>query len=289
MFNLDYDRDNLIGADDFKSAELSTAFYSTPIGDTKAVNNVLQTYEVSSLASYRSKMAEKKKSQSKKEKEQKAESYIDNLFKTQINRDQDVLIWTDGSASPNPGAAGCAALLTYKGEEFEVSNISLGHSTNNLAELAAVQLGLFLVEKHAGRFREQKVKRVVLLSDSKLVVNLLNGIWNPSQETIRKTVEEIKKKIVQTKQTLFGSLSGRVDFVWVPAHSSVAENERVDKLAKQAASASASFSLASSASGSSSSSSSSTVSHVATSSSSSTFIPSSKNSNNQDSCYSEEE
>jgi ribonuclease HI len=133
----------------------------------------------------------------------------------------EVRIYTDGACKGNPGPAGAAALLLHMegGKVKKSKEVSqhLGQSTNNVAEMKAVTLGLRTLKDPAKT-------SVTILTDSKLVEGFLNGTMTP--RTNLETVEEMK--------AAFGRcLAAKV--VWLRGHSSDKFNLRVDKIASQAA------------------------------------------------------
>lgn len=82
-----------------------------------------------------------------------------------------VKIWTDGSAVPNPGKGGWAALLECNGVRKLISgNSGIEQYTNNQAELKAMIVALEALKRPCD---------VVLVSDSQYAVNMGSGNWNP--------------------------------------------------------------------------------------------------------------
>jgi ribonuclease HI len=81
----------------------------------------------------------------------------------------DLVIHCDGASRGNPGPAGAGAWLT-DGDGATVAEIAegLGETTNNVAEYTAAIRGLEEAERLGA-------KRVVLRSDSQLLVNQLTG------------------------------------------------------------------------------------------------------------------
>jgi ribonuclease HI len=132
-----------------------------------------------------------------------------------------VRIYTDGACKGNPGPAGIAAVLLQIKDgavkrSTEVS-MHLGQSTNNVAEMKAVVLGI-------NRLREPEKTDVTILTDSQLVVNFLEERWTP--RTNLETVEEMRAAFKRCK-------SAKVQ--WVRGHDTDRFNRRADKLASQAA------------------------------------------------------
>ena len=79
-----------------------------------------------------------------------------------LNKKQ-VVIYTDGACSGNPGPGGWAAILSYKGKEKEISG-GERETTNNRMELTAVIRALQCLKEPC---------EVELYSDSRYVVDAL--------------------------------------------------------------------------------------------------------------------
>ena len=125
-----------------------------------------------------------------------------------------IVVYTDGACSGNPGPAGIGVLLRYQGREKEISQ-GIGEATNNVAELKAVRAAL-----QAIRNRDLPV---VLYTDSEYVRGLLVKGWKAKKNT--ELVNEIR-----TLARRFPRLSVH----WVEGHAGHEDNERVDRLARQA-------------------------------------------------------
>jgi ribonuclease HI len=125
-----------------------------------------------------------------------------------------IVIYTDGSCLGNPGPAGCGIVLIYGKRRKEVSEY-LGEATNNIAELTAILKALQLVKK--------KNLPIHLYSDSEYAIGVLSSGWKAraNRELIQEIIEKMKE---------FPSLK----LLKVDAHVGIRENERVDKLAKEA-------------------------------------------------------
>lgn len=139
----------------------------------------------------------------------------------------DVIIYTDGACSGNPGPGGWAALLKdpRTGRSLEISGGDPS-TTNNRMELLAVIEGLRKVKTKG------KDRKILVVSDSKYVVTGIQE-WVPSWE--RNGWRTSDKKPVKNKDLweALATLSREADvkFEWVRAHAGHPENERVDALA----------------------------------------------------------
>ncbi|NLF40475.1 ribonuclease HI [bacterium] len=123
-------------------------------------------------------------------------------------------IFTDGACTGNPGPAGCGAVLMYNGRKKEIARF-IGDATNNIAELMAVKIALEAVK--------DRTAPVVVNLDSEYVLGLLTLDWKV----------RANKELVTELRALAAAFPDLV-FRKVPAHASVALNERADHLARMA-------------------------------------------------------
>lgn len=136
---------------------------------------------------------------------------------------KEVMLYTDGACSGNPGPGGYGAILIYKGMEKEVSGGELD-TTNNKMEMMAVVKGLELLKEPCD---------VTVYSDSAYVVNSIEKGWllgwkkNNWIKADKKRVKniEIWERILQLMQI------HTVRFVKVKGHSDNVYNNRCDQLA----------------------------------------------------------
>ncbi|MBE7087246.1 MAG: ribonuclease HI [Clostridiales bacterium] len=134
-----------------------------------------------------------------------------------------VLIYTDGACSGNPGNGGYCAILIYNGIEKVVSGSELD-TTNNRMELLAVIKGLEALKEPCS---------VRLFSDSQYVVDAFNKGWiGEWQSRGWKTAGKSPVKNVDLWQRLLELLSIHlVEFVKVKGHADNPYNNRCDKIA----------------------------------------------------------
>lgn len=96
--------------------------------------------------------------------------------KSKINRYESMRIYFDGGCRPNPGQMDvCIVLDTIQGKPESMSALRIGHGTNNVAEWSAALWA-------AKTAREKGVKNFILMGDSNLVVNQLNGVFKVSDK-----------------------------------------------------------------------------------------------------------
>lgn len=139
---------------------------------------------------------------------------------------QEVIIYTDGACSGNPGPGGWGSILMYQDKKKEISG-GCNNTTNNIMELTAVVEALKLLKYKC---------KVKIYSDSAYVVNAFNQKWiygwlkkgwvNASKEPVK------NKEIWQELYHL--TKEHEVEFVKVKGHSDNEYNNRCDELARKA-------------------------------------------------------
>lgn len=132
-------------------------------------------------------------------------------------------VFTDGSASPNPGPGGWGVAWVEAGELRDERRGHEAHTTNNRMELRALIEAYRLVPEDC---------ETVLWTDSQLCVNTIND-WAPKWERNgwKKKGGDIKNlELVQELLALHRAHpSCRLD--WIAAHSGKRWNEYADSLA----------------------------------------------------------
>lgn len=133
-------------------------------------------------------------------------------------------IFTDGAASPNPGAGGYAAIVVCNGERRELSG-GFRRTTNNRMELTAVIEGLQALDREDFD--------VTVYSDSRYVVDMFTG-GHARRWRANGWMRDAKHAAVNPD--LWGRLLDncdrhRVAFEWVKGHNDHPENSRCDELA----------------------------------------------------------
>lgn len=138
---------------------------------------------------------------------------------------KEVIIYTDGACSGNPGPGGYGAVLLYNGNRKELSG-GAAHTTNNRMEITAVIEGLSALKEPCA---------VNLYSDSRYVVDAVEKGWARrwQQNNWMRNRKE-KAENADLWQTLLALLSEhRVKMIWVKGHNDNPENERCDFLARE--------------------------------------------------------
>ena len=136
---------------------------------------------------------------------------------------KEVIIYTDGACSGNPGPGGWGAVLRYGSAEKEMSG-GKALSTNNEMELTAVVEALSALRERC---------KVKLYSDSSYVVNAINQRWiyNWSRNGWKNSKKETLPNL-ELWQKLYALLQQQdVEFIWVRGHADNEYNERCDRLA----------------------------------------------------------
>lgn len=135
-----------------------------------------------------------------------------------------VTIYTDGACEPNPGPGGWAALLR-SGSQEKVLTGGEAQSTNNRMELRAAIAALQALNRPS---------QVRFFTDSEY---LRRGIteWLPrwrARGWRRKGGALANAELWQALESAIGS--HQIEWHWVRGHAGDPDNERVDRLARQA-------------------------------------------------------
>ncbi len=135
-----------------------------------------------------------------------------------------VMIYTDGACTGNPGPGGWGAILSAKGREKELSG-GEADTTNNRMELRAALEALRALTEPC---------QVTLYTDSEY---LKKGIteWMPGWKRRNWRRKDGQLANVDLWKKLDEEISRHeVDWHWVRGHAGHVMNERVDKLARKA-------------------------------------------------------
>ena len=131
-------------------------------------------------------------------------------------------IYTDGSSRGNPGPGGYGIVLSYNGNEKEISE-GFRKTTNNRMELLAVIVAL-------ESLKSTKIP-VKIYSDSKYVIDAITKGW--LKTWIQKNFKGKKNKDLWLRYDKI-SMKFQVTFEWVKGHAGNIKNERWDGLAVEA-------------------------------------------------------
>ena len=136
-----------------------------------------------------------------------------------------VEIFADGACLGNPGPGGYGTILRYRKQEKEIS----GHcpnTTNNRMELMAVIEGLEALKRPS---------QVRIFTDSNYVFKGITAWINSWQK--RNWLNSRKRPVLNRdlwERLLISSKPHQIEWQWLKGHARHPENERCDKLAKQA-------------------------------------------------------
>ena len=134
-----------------------------------------------------------------------------------------VTIYTDGACSGNPGPGGWAAILSYHGQEKELSG-GEANTTNNRMELTAVIEALRCLKEPC---------IVELYSDSRYVIDALEKGWAIGWQK-RGWRRADKKPALNPDlwaQLLELCSQHQLHYHWVKGHAENPKNNRCDELA----------------------------------------------------------
>ena len=136
-----------------------------------------------------------------------------------------VVIFTDGACRGNPGPGGWGAILRYGDMEKELSGAAT-HTTNNRMELMAAIAGLEALKTAC---------QVTVITDSRYVKDGITKWIGGWRARGWKTASKSAVKNKDLWQRLDNALKPhQVEWQWVKGHDGHAENERADRLARQA-------------------------------------------------------
>jgi ribonuclease HI len=142
------------------------------------------------------------------------------------SKKSEVIIYTDGACSGNPGPGGWAALLQWNNQEKTISGGS-ENTTNNRMEMTAIIEALKALKWPC---------RVKIHSDSALIINTFNQNW--IHGWIRRGWKKANKDPVLNqdlwKKMLAAMKPHEISWIKVKGHANDERNNRVDRLAVEA-------------------------------------------------------
>ena len=136
---------------------------------------------------------------------------------------KDVIIYTDGACSNNPGPGGWGAVVMYKDVKKEISGFE-DNTTNNKMEIMAVIQALELLKEPCN---------VKVYSDSAYVVNSISKGWVYSWKKNNWIKSDKKKaKNIDLWESILKCMNmHKIEFIKVKGHSDNEYNNRCDELA----------------------------------------------------------
>jgi ribonuclease HI len=140
-----------------------------------------------------------------------------------MNQVKQIVIYTDGACTGNPGAGGYGAVILNGTVRREISG-GYKLTTNNRMEMMAAIAALQSLTTES---------QVILHSDSKYIVDAIELGWAKRwQANNWKRNKKDKAKNPDLWQELLDLCQKhQVKFVWVKGHAGISENERCDRLA----------------------------------------------------------
>ena len=138
-----------------------------------------------------------------------------------------IIIYTDGACTGNPGKGGYGAVI-IDGDRREELSAGYKLTTNNRMEMMGAIAALESLKSNS---------KVKLHSDSKYIVDAVVKGWAKKWQANgwRRNKKEMAKNPDLWQELLDLCKIHDVEFVWVKGHAGVAENERCDRLAVNAA------------------------------------------------------
>lgn len=135
---------------------------------------------------------------------------------------ENVVIYTDGACSGNPGPGGWGGVLLYRGHRREISG-GEKETTNNRMEMMAAIAALETLRRPC---------KILLHTDSTYVMKGMTEWLAQWKSRGWKTAAKKPVKNVDLWQRLDAAIVRHdVQWKWVKGHSGVPENERADELA----------------------------------------------------------
>ena len=137
-----------------------------------------------------------------------------------------VTIYTDGGCSGNPGPGGYGAVLLYGEHRKEISG-GFKKTTNNRMEIIACIAALEALKYKCD---------VTVYSDSKYIVDSIEKGWAKrwKMNGWKRNKKEKAKNTDLWERVLNLCEKHEVTFKWVKGHAGNRENERCDRLTKEA-------------------------------------------------------
>jgi ribonuclease HI len=138
---------------------------------------------------------------------------------------EEIIIYTDGACSGNPGKGGWGAVLLYKEHKKEISGFN-PQTTNNQMELQAVIEALKIVKKSSP---------IIIYTDSVYVKDgITKWIFNWKKNGWRTANKKPVKNLEFWQELDLLVANHKIDWRWVKGHSGDKYNEIADQLAVNA-------------------------------------------------------
>ena len=139
---------------------------------------------------------------------------------------KEVVIYTDGACSGNPGPGGYGAVIVFNHHKKELAG-GEKHATNNRMEMMGAIVALEALKKPC---------KVKLYSDSRYVVDAIEKGWVEKWKANgwRRSKRGPALNVDLWLRMLAVLEKHDVTFLWIKGHAGHSENERCDTLARSA-------------------------------------------------------
>ena len=144
---------------------------------------------------------------------------------SRLNKENDIIIYTDGSVDPTAGNSGSAAVFKNKNGKtlYSIKARARNHCSSMETELLAIIIALMnCIQKS-----DLKDDKIIIHTDSLSALQNIKNI-EPTDNV------ELTNKIHSILHNIFIN-GGKVTFHWIPSHTDIYGNDQADIAAKQAA------------------------------------------------------
>jgi ribonuclease HI len=142
-----------------------------------------------------------------------------------MEKEKTIRIWVDGGSSGNPGRSAIAVFYELDEETRYLSAFRIFDTTNNVAEYFAIYLFLKNFLYTSPEFSYIYGSKLIFYSDSQLVVNQLNGLWEIKDKTLKTLAYKILENLKELKEK---NIISSWEIKWIPKE----ENKICDNLVK---------------------------------------------------------
>lgn len=127
-------------------------------------------------------------------------SFIDSAHDLLSKSSTSWFLYTDGASRNNPGPSAAGIYIIKNELPYYQDGYFLGTHTNNQAEYLALIMGLFFLKKFT-----EIGDRIIIFSDSQLLVHQLNGIYKVKNENL--------KALFGAATTMMHALNGHIQHI----------------------------------------------------------------------------